>query len=55
MCIDVDSGKIYLFGGWDGSKDLSDFWCYNIEKQRWKLLSSDTLAYVQKYCQDVLF
>ncbi|CEG84146.1 hypothetical protein RMATCC62417_17991 [Rhizopus microsporus] len=44
MCIDVDGGKIYLFGGWDGSKDLSDFWCYNIEKQRWKLLSSDTLA-----------
>jgi hypothetical protein len=44
MCIDVESERIYLFGGWDGKKDLSDFWSYNIKKQRWHLLSADTCA-----------
>jgi len=26
MCIDTAERRIYLFGGWDGSVDLSDFW-----------------------------
>ncbi|KAJ3377243.1 Muskelin 1, intracellular mediator containing kelch motif, partial [Entophlyctis sp. JEL0112] len=29
MCIDSEEGNIYLFGGWDGQKDLSDFWSFN--------------------------
>ena len=35
---------MYLFGGWDGNKDLSDFWCYHIPTNKWKLLSIDTSA-----------
>ncbi|KAF1802153.1 Muskelin N-terminus-domain-containing protein [Mucor lusitanicus] len=42
LCIDADREKIYLFGGWDGKRDLSDFWCYHIRDNRWKLLSADT-------------
>ncbi|GAA5806192.1 hypothetical protein HPULCUR_011722 [Helicostylum pulchrum] len=42
LCIDTDREKIYLLGGWDGKVELSDFWCYHIKENRWKLLSSDT-------------
>ncbi|GAN02525.1 muskelin [Mucor ambiguus] len=42
LCVDADREKIYLFGGWDGNRDLSDFWCYHIKDNRWKLLSTDT-------------
>ncbi len=26
MCLNEDDGRTYLFGGWDGSKELDDFW-----------------------------
>jgi hypothetical protein len=42
MCIDDDNGLIYLLGGWDGSKDLADFWVYNINEGLWTLISFDT-------------
>ncbi|KAI8984520.1 Muskelin N-terminus-domain-containing protein [Mycotypha africana] len=42
MCIDVQHRKIYLLGGWDGKKDLSDFWCFDINRNRWRLISTDT-------------
>ncbi|KAJ3217804.1 Muskelin 1, intracellular mediator containing kelch motif [Dinochytrium kinnereticum] len=42
MCIDVDGGMIYLFGGWDGTRDLSDFWSFNISSKRWACISTDT-------------
>jgi hypothetical protein len=42
MCIDSENGIIYLFGGWDGEKELSDFWSYHISDNVWKLMSSDT-------------
>ncbi|QRW07906.1 Muskelin [Ceratobasidium sp. AG-Ba] len=44
LCVDPDSGLIYLFGGWDGSKNLADFWSYSIAKRRWTMLSEDTCA-----------
>lgn len=37
MVIDPYSENIYLFGGWDGSRDLSDLWVYNVPKVK-KLL-----------------
>ncbi|KAI8078641.1 Muskelin N-terminus-domain-containing protein [Halteromyces radiatus] len=43
MCIDIIGRRIYLLGGWDGHKDLSDFWCYDIQADQWNLLSADTL------------
>ncbi|KAL9540450.1 hypothetical protein MBANPS3_009668 [Mucor bainieri] len=42
MCIDVQDRMIYILGGWDGRRDLSDFWCYDIRENRWALLSTDT-------------
>jgi hypothetical protein len=42
ICLDPENEKIYLYGGWDGQRELSDFWCYNIKTSRWKLLTTDT-------------
>lgn len=42
MCIDVQTGRIYLLGGWDGGKDIADFWAYDVAQNHWILLSPDT-------------
>ncbi|KAL5507481.1 hypothetical protein ACEPAH_6937 [Sanghuangporus vaninii] len=39
MCMDVENGLIYLFGGYDGHRSLDDFWVYNVREGRWRLLS----------------
>jgi muskelin len=41
MCLDSENGIAYLFGGWDGQRDLSDFWAYHINERRWRVISSD--------------
>ncbi|KAF0852294.1 muskelin [Andalucia godoyi] len=42
MSIDVDGRAIYMLGGWDGKRDLADFWKYDIVKDEWILLSENT-------------
>ncbi|CAB4386012.1 hypothetical protein RhiirA5_492663 [Rhizophagus irregularis] len=42
MCIDVEAGHIYLLGGWNGTKNLSDFWVYDVNARIWNLISCDT-------------
>ncbi|KAJ3288309.1 Muskelin 1, intracellular mediator containing kelch motif [Rhizoclosmatium sp. JEL0117] len=42
MCVDSEGGLVYIFGGWDGQKDLSDFWSFNVETRQWKCISMDT-------------
>ncbi|GFO15470.1 muskelin [Plakobranchus ocellatus] len=42
MCIDVLTETIYMFGGWDGNRDLADFWSYHLPSQTWVCLSHDT-------------
>jgi hypothetical protein len=42
MCIDPSSSTVYLLGGWDGHKSLADFWAYNIDDDKWTVLSHDT-------------
>ncbi|KAF8931491.1 hypothetical protein BGZ58_007592 [Dissophora ornata] len=42
MCIDAQGGYVYLMGGWDGARDLADFWAYHIPSQAWILISADT-------------
>jgi len=42
MCMDVLTETIYLFGGWDGTQDLADFWSFHIPTQKWTLISSNT-------------
>ena len=48
MVLDSNAQVIYMFGGWDGTKDLSDFWSYNISEAKWKLISANTAADVRK-------
>lgn len=42
MCVDSEKGLIYLHGGWDGTKNLDDYWVYEIANNRWKLVSQHT-------------
>ncbi|XP_065912735.1 muskelin-like isoform X2 [Dysidea avara] len=42
LCIDCDSEVLYLFGGWDGTKSLSDLWRYDITSAQWMQISADT-------------
>ena len=42
--MDTVAQVIYLFGGWDGEKDLCDLWSYNIVSCKWSLVSRDTGA-----------
>jgi len=31
-----------MFGGWDGSKNLADFWEYDENTEKWTCISKDT-------------
>ncbi|KAJ3316887.1 Muskelin 1, intracellular mediator containing kelch motif [Boothiomyces sp. JEL0866] len=42
MCIDSEANLIYLFGGWDGTRDLADFWQFNQVDRSWSCISMDT-------------
>lgn len=42
MVFDSEKGIAYLFGGWDGKRDLSDLWAYHVSENRWRLISADT-------------
>ncbi|PAA67598.1 hypothetical protein BOX15_Mlig025671g2 [Macrostomum lignano] len=42
MALDHLAKQIYLFGGWDGYRDLADFWAYDIDANKWRCLSVDT-------------
>lgn len=39
MVFDPVTHKIFLFGGWEGHKDLSDLWSYDTASHRWACLS----------------
>lgn len=41
MCIDSAAGIVYLLGGWDGHKDLSDLWSFIIKSGTWHCLASN--------------
>ncbi|XP_043224158.1 muskelin-like [Amphibalanus amphitrite] len=42
MCFDPTHEVMYLFGGWDGTQDLSDLWAFYIRQGQWTRLSADT-------------
>ena len=42
MTMDHAARKIYLFGGWDGRRDLDDLWVYDLESGEWTLLAQHT-------------
>ena len=39
MVLDNSHRRIYLFGGFDGTQDLSDLWQYHLEEGLWTCLS----------------
>lgn len=41
MELDSEKGVIWLYGGWDGCRDLSDLWAYYIQEGRWRCISRD--------------
>ena len=49
MCVDSERQLIFLLGGWDGVKDLSDFWVYDIANTSWQCISEDIKADVSGY------
>ena len=54
MCIDVDKQLLFLFGGWDGKKDLADFWLFNIRDNQWHCISEDTKAEVRQHAHNTI-
>ncbi|KAJ2383007.1 hypothetical protein GGI05_005462, partial [Coemansia sp. RSA 2603] len=42
MCIDNEDRLVYLYGGWDGSRNLDDFWVYSVDHARWTCISTNT-------------
>ena len=38
----VPAETVYLFGGWDGTQDLADFWAYSVQENQWACISRDT-------------
>ena len=51
MVIDYPRQLIFLLGGWDGIKDLADFWVYNIASKQWQCIAEDTKAHVWTYLE----
>ncbi|XP_066911646.1 muskelin-like [Clytia hemisphaerica] len=41
MCIDIEKQTLFLLGGWDGTKELADFWMYEIASGQWHCISDD--------------
>lgn len=41
MVWDGRRGVAYLFGGWDGARDLGDLWAFDPRSATWTLLSAD--------------
>ncbi|KAK9899070.1 hypothetical protein P389DRAFT_209091 [Cystobasidium minutum MCA 4210] len=33
---------LYLYGGWNGVTELADLWRFDLQQQRWELISNDT-------------
>lgn len=46
MCIDSAVGIVFLLGGWDGYKDLSDLWSFNIATATWHCIATNVEEHV---------
>lgn len=38
LVIDNVNDRIYLYGGWDGTGDLSDLWVFDLKEKSWRLI-----------------
>lgn len=46
---------MYLFGGWDGTQDLADFWAYSVKENQWACISRDTEKEVREKVKEDFF
>ncbi|XP_017485402.1 PREDICTED: muskelin isoform X1 [Rhagoletis zephyria] len=42
LVVDTKKRLVYLYGGWDGYRDLSDLWVFDITNNSWTLLFEQT-------------
>lgn len=42
--------KVYIFGGYDGSKDLNDFWVLDLNTLTWECISNGDTSPTARYC-----
>lgn len=49
MCIDSVTGIVYLLGGWDGHKDLSDLWSFDIATGTWHCIATNVEEHVKLF------
>lgn len=45
----IPAETVYLFGGWDGTQDLADFWAYSVQENQWACISRDTEKEVKTF------
>jgi hypothetical protein len=38
----ISKEKIYLLGGYNGTKNLSDFWVWHMDTKQWECITPDT-------------
>lgn len=53
FCSLFPAETVYLFGGWDGTQDLADFWAYSVQENQWACISRDTekeVSWLKKHC-----
>jgi hypothetical protein len=56
LCFDRATGRAYLFGGWTGTDDLGDLWCYEPATQRWTQITPvDGDAPSARSCHKIAF
>lgn len=54
MAFDPTSQCIYIHGGWDGSKELSDLWSYSVMEGTWKCLCKDSSEVVSSLSEQAV-
>lgn len=56
--MDTKKKLVFLFGGWDGYKDLSDLWAFDVTTRLWHLIyerSEDYNGPSPRSCHKMIF
>jgi hypothetical protein len=54
MVVDEENDKFYMFGGWDGSNDLNDFWSFDMKTEKWQLLPTTDRTPSKRSCHKMV-
>ena len=53
MCVGSEPGQLFLYGGWDGSKELGDLWLFDVTTKHWTCASVDSSQQVKRLVEPV--